>query len=392
MDKDKILDEIFSDDPLGILVVKPKASQARTTDERLVASFEEINLFIDKVGKAPEGNLGNIEEYKLFSRLENLSEDTEKHLYLNEYDRHKLLPSSIEKVTKPKEINSIDDILGDDMGGLLGDDDLGLFDFEHTPKQTTMPDYVARRKKCKDFHKFEHLLQACQQELSSGIRKLIPFKNEQQINAGCFYVLQGVLLFVETVGKREVKNGKVNARLRCIFENGTESDMMLRSLAAELYKNGRRITVKEDELLTGFKDVSDKDEATGHIYILKSLSKKPEIQSIQNLYKIGFASTSVEERIKNAEKEPTYLMAGVRIVQSYQCLNMNPQKLEALIHKVFSKVCLDLDVFDNEGKRHSPREWFIVPLHIIEQTIEFIINGEITDLYYDEGREELRYH
>ena len=126
------------------------------------------------------------------------------------------------------------------------------------------------------------------------------FINEQQIQKGYFFVLKGILLYVAEVGEVEKIKGKKNARLRCIFENGTESDMLLRSLSAELYKDGRRVTEHEDHLLDGFSEITDEDEETGYIYVLRSLSNRPEISEIENLYKIGFSTIPVEQRIKNA--------------------------------------------------------------------------------------------
>lgn len=225
--------------------------------------------------------------------------------------------------SKQKEIKSIDDIFGDDPLDILGGDSEGLFDFKHTPKETTMPDYVASRKPCKDFDKFESLFIQCQSDLANEKRRLYPFKNEQRVTKGHFFVLKGVLLYVAKVGKKFNEKGKMNARLRCIFENGTESDMLLRSLAAELYKNGRRVAEHEDNLLGGLGGISEDDDETGFIYILKSLSTNPKIQTIQDLYKIGYSNIPVEERIKNAEQEPTYLMAPVRIVSTFQCYNLN---------------------------------------------------------------------
>jgi hypothetical protein len=219
--------------------------------------------------------------------------------------------------------------------------------------------------------------------LASGKRKLWPFKNEQQIQKGYFFVLKGILLYVAEVGEVEKINGKKNARLRCVFENGTESDMLLRSLSAELYKDGRRVTEHEDHLLDGFSEITDEDEETGYIYVLCSLSNRPEISEIENLYKIGFSTIPVEQRIKNAEKEPTYLMAPVHIVEAYQCYNMNPQKLEQLLHTFFGSSCLNLDVYDANGQRHTPREWFIAPLDIVEQAIHFVLNGDIVNYRYD---------
>lgn len=381
MDKDDVLDEIFNSDPMGLLVVKPKSSSALNADERLTASFQEINDFLEKQNREPQPTLGNISEYQLYSRLKSLREDEDKMMVCEPHDKFSLLK------TEKKEIKSIDDIFGDDSLDILGGDSEGLFDFKHTPKETTMPDYIASRKPCKDFDMFESLFIQCQYDLTNEKRRLYPFTNEQRVTKGQFFVLKGVLLYVAKVGKKFNDKGKVNARLRCIFENGTESDMLLRSLAAELYKNGRRVAENEDKLLGGLGGISKDDDETGFIYILKSLSNDSNIQDIANLYKIGYSNIPVEERIKNAEQEPTYLMAPVRIISTFQCYNFNPQKFEQLLHSFFGKACLNFDIFDKKGNRHTPREWFIVPLETIEEAIEFIISGEIVDYRYDAERE-----
>lgn len=381
MDKNKILDEIFKNDPLGLLNVKPQSSATRSADERLLASFQEINGFVEKNEREPEPNAGNISEYQLYSRLKSLREDEQKMLALEPEDKYGLL-----KVEK-KEINSIDDIFNDDALDILGDDSEGLFSYEHIPKETNMPDYIAQRKPCKDFAKFEPKFVACQADLANGERVLLPFKNEQQIDKGYFFILKGVLLYIAKVGKRKMdKGGKGNARLRCIFENGTESDMLLRSLAAELYKDGRRVTEHEDRLLDNFRNITEEDEESGFIYVVKSKSKKLEIKNIRHLYKIGYSTTAVENRVKNAEKEPTYLMAPVEIVGVWQCYNMNPQRLEQLLHNFFGGSCLEVDIFDGNGKRYMPREWFIAPFGIIERVIELIISGRIVEYQYDVER------
>lgn len=381
MDKDQVLNDIFNSDPLGLLIVKPKVSNFKSSETRLAASFLEINDFYEKHKREPQPNISNISEYQLYSRLKNLREDLEKSMVCESSDKYGLL--KLEK----KEINTIDDIFGDDNFDILGDDSEGLFNFKHIPKETTMPEYVASRKKCTEFNKYEQLFTDCQKDLRNRKRKLYPFKNEQQIAEGYFFVLKGILLYVAKVGKKSNEKGKMNARLRCIFENGTESDMLLRSLAAELYKHGRRITEHDDKLLDGLKGISEEDQESGHIYILKSQSKEPRIREIKNLFKIGYSSTPIEDRIKNATEEPTYLMAPVAPVSSFRCFNMNPQKLEQLVHNFFGKSCLNIDVFDKQGNRHTPREWFIVPLEIIEQAVEFIISGEIVHFKYDAERE-----
>ena len=282
-----------------------------------------------------------------------------------------------------KPIENINDIWDDDDFGLLETSSESIFDLKHVPKETTMPDYIASRKPCLDFANFEHLFIACHQDLGLKRRKLYPFKNEQQIDKGYFFVLKGILLYVAEVSEKEKTGGKVNARLRCIFENGTESDMLLRSLAAELYKNGRRVTEKTEKLLDNFNSISAEDKESGYIYVLRSLSENAEIMATKNLYKIGFSTTEVEERIKNAHLEPTYLFAPVIIVSAFKCYNMNTQKLELLLHTFFGNSCLNIDIFDKDAKRYTPREWFIAPIDVIEQAIEFIITGDIVNYKYE---------
>jgi len=248
-----------------------------------------------------------------------------------------------------------------------------------------MPEKIAQRKPCKDFATFEHFFKQCHFELKSGIRESKSFTGEQQIKQGHFFILHGIMCYVANVGEREVKNGKVNARLRCIWENGTESNMLLRSLATELYKDetGRRALDHHDKALEELEQVKSDDKKTGYIYILKSLSTVPEIKAEKHLYKIGFSTIPVQERIKNATEEPTYLMAPVKVVSAYECYNLNPQKLELLLHTFFGKSSLNVDVHDREGRRHSPREWFIAPLHIIEAAVNLVLDGNIVHYKFD---------
>jgi len=390
MDKESVLLEIFSNDPFGILEIKEKAV-AINADDRLVASFEEINAFVDAHGREPQRAMDDMQERKLYSRLKGIRENPEKTAALKQHDRHGLLRGE----EKP-EIGSLEDILNDDVLGLLDDDAEDIFTLKHVPKETTMPEYVARRKVCRNFERYRPLFEACQKDLREGRRELFPFKDEQQIHPGYFFLLHGVLLYVDRVGKRERIKGKTNARLHCIFENGTESDMLLRSLAAELYKDGRRVSEYEDRLAAQFYTVTDDDTGTGYIYILRSLSSDPRIQAFDHLHKIGYATVAVQERIKDAAKEPTYLMAPVEIVAEYQAYNLNPQKFEHLLHTFFGEACLNIDVFDIDGQRHTPREWFDVPLPVIDEAIRYILSGEIVDYRYDHerqiiiGREEIK--
>ncbi len=165
--------------------------------------------------------------------------------------------------------------------------------------------------------------------------------------------------------------------------------MLLRSLSAELYKNGRRVTEHQDKLLDGLKGISQDDIESGHIYVLRSKSTDHRVTGISNLHKIGYSSKSVNERIKNAPNEPTYLMAEVEYICGWKCYNMNVQRFENLMHRFFSKVCLEIEVTDNEGIAHMPREWFDVPLTQIERAIQLLISGEIVNFRYNEAIKQI---
>ena len=165
--------------------------------------------------------------------------------------------------------------------------------------------------------------------------------------------------------------------------------MLLRSLSAELYKHGKRVSEYDETSFEGLYEVNDKDEKSGYIYILGSLSQDDKISSIKNLYKIGYLTTDVKERIKNKIQEPTYLMAPVKIISVYETYNMNTQKFEQLIHKFFANVCLSIDIFGDDKQRYTPREWFVVPFEVIEQVVHLIISEDIVNYKYDDKQEIL---
>ena len=293
------------------------------------------------------------------------------------------------------DIKSLEDIFNDDDLGLLDDGKDGdIFKIKHVPVQRAAADEVAKRKRCKDFDQFEHLFKNVHRELREGKRKLLPFNDKgYQLVEGNYYVLNGLLAYLADInftseaktvdGKRFRKDG----RTRTIFENGTESTMLYRSLAKALYKDGRIVSETNEQensnFYTNFGGITEDDTSTGYIYILKSKSTDPRIQSYDHLYKIGFATTTVEKRIANAKKEPTYLMADVEVIAEYQAFNINPQKFEYYLHAFFGESCLDLLVADKDGRNHQPKEWFIAPLEVIQQAVELLVNGQIMNYQYN---------
>lgn len=395
-DKDKILDDIFSNDPFGLLNVKPKTSNVKTTDERLSASFEEINEFISKNDREPEPNPSNISEYQLYSRLKSLREDENKILALEPQDKYGLL--NVEK----KEINSIDDIFNDDLLGIFDDGEAqSLFEFKHTPREIARAeaDFVARRKPCKNFKDYEEMFKSVHEDLKSGKRKIIPFHYEL-LRVGNYYVHNGLLLYLKSVNwEKQIQkfesgiHNRPDGRTEVIFENGTSSNMMFQSLYKALHFKGKAITENEDtaneEFYENLSEITDEDKEAGYIYVLSSKSIDPKIREIRNLFKIGYSTIRVEARIKNAEKEPTYLMAPVKIEAEYKTFNMNTQKFEQLLHNFFGASCLNIDIFDEKGRRHMPQEWFIAPLQVIDQAVDLIISGEIINYKFDIPNEQI---
>lgn len=395
MPKKKLsIDDIFEDDDLGILDDKNTSSLVKTADTRMLESFEEVNTFIDEHNREPEQSNG-ITEMRLYMRLKGFRENDKKKFQLKDADRHNLL-------FEPRKTESIDDILNDDFGILDEDEvDESIFDFKHTPKEKKETDFVAQRKSMSDseFEKYDKLFKKVHKELKLGLRSLKPFKNvEKNLIEGKFYILDGVMLYLEVGDISEAvrefgERTRKDVRTRTVFDNGTYSNMFYRSLGKQLYKGGRIVTDlekdSEKELFTNAEQLDTEDQETGWIYVLKSKSDHPEISKIKDLYKIGFSTVPVQKRLINANKEATYLNADVELIASFRCVNINTQKFENLIHKFFKNAQLQIDIYDGNNNRITPREWFVVPYDIIERAIGQFISGEIVNYYYDFENERI---
>ena len=378
--KDK-LSEIFESDLLGLLAVdEPKATLVSPQDSRLIDSFHETNQRCPELGD-------DIGEYRLASRLAAIKKDPKKVKTLLPYDYYNLLESEETKSV------SVEELINDDPLGLLdGDDEAdSIYTLSHVkPSERLRPDYIAHRKVCKDFDLYEKAFQQIHDDLEHGRRRLVEFK-EGDLHEGCYYVLRGVVLYLEqnlaVKQKIEYKSGakvRREGRTRCIFDNGTESSMLYRSLGKALKLDGFCISdlIEQKE---GFVSIDASDVQNGYIYVLRSLSRAPQIRSIRNLYKIGYCSGDVTTRIKNAVHEPTYLMNDVEVVLTIRCYNLDVPYLEASIHSFFSNVNVYFEVRDDEGIIHYPKEWFTVPLNIIEEAIPLIVDKKIDSYRYDKN-------
>jgi hypothetical protein len=374
------IDAILDSDFDGLLDTPGKPTKITSVD-RLERAFLEVAEFWRVHGRVPSSTTREIAERKLGARLDGILANDAKIAALKALDEFGLLRA-------PDAPASIDDLLaGDD--DLLADES-GLLDVSDLPVRRQVYDGgdVARRQKAQDFERFEPLFKQKHAELREGTSKLFPYPGMTHIVPGAFFVLNGVMLFIAEVGETEYRKSTVREnkreRLRCIFENGTESSMYRQSLAIRLSDEDGQIVIQSElpEILTD-------DEVSGYIYILRSRSRDPQIAGIRDLHKIGFTRDTVEKRVRNAEKSPTYLMAPVDVVASYRTYNLRVSALENLLHRVFAEVQLALTQADRKSRDYDPSEWFVVPIKVIDQAIDLIMSGDIVGYVYDAKAQKL---
>ena len=272
----------------------------------------------------------------------------------------------------------------------MSEDEESLFDIPQDMRRVIAKkkaDYVAQHILCENFEDYKPLFDKVHQDLKQGRRSLVRINKTATLVAGRFYYVSGQMLLLEQIGElRRSSNFLPDARTRCIYENGTESDILLQTLRKSVVGDGYAISELQEETDSQFfsnNDIAADDNITGYIYVLSSLSDVPDVKSEKNLYKIGFTTNSVEQRIANAENEPTYLMAPVKIVATYKVVNLNSQKFEDLVHQLLKAVQYQVVVYDENGIAHQPQEWFIVPLPVVDVIIRKIMDGSIVGYTYN---------
>ncbi len=375
---DDLIQLFESDD--GGLFVPPKKQARLTADDRLVASFQQIVDFVEKNDRLPEIESSDISEAGLAARLNAIRADKAKSESLQAIDSLGLLET-------PQAPESIDELFTDDTFGLfngVGDDILRVKNVPVVQRAT--PDDVASRKRADDFDTFKASFAQTQDGLRDGALKLVRFTSVTQLKVGSYYVSGGQMLYVAEVGEEKMVHGRMKSRIRAIYENGTESNLYLRSLSSQLYYDGYCVVSPD---YVGELQLDATDKIAGHIYVLRSLSQDSGVTTIKDLHKIGFTSTTIADRIKEAEKDPTYLMAGVEVVDSYIITgDYNAQKVEHFIHRIFADVKVDLTIIDSAGREYTPSEWYSVPLVAIEQAVNMLQNGDVVDYVYDKDSEQ----
>jgi hypothetical protein len=392
----KDVQELSGEDLLDALDVEletPEESQYTPRQERILAGFEDVLRFRETNGRAPgHGQHLDIFERLYAVRLDQLRKLPEENLaLLRSLDRFGLLDEPTDR-REPADALSAEELLA----ALNGDepDDIGkLVHVQSVEARRDSPEYVAERVKCADFDLYRPLFDAAEADLASGKRVAKRFEKDASIEAGDFFVVNGQMVYVAHVGELfKAPNGGMNARLRAIYANGTESNLLLWSLQRALFKdeNSRRLTQPELGPLFEAK-MEEGDLVTGTIYVARSLSTWPEIAKFgDSLLKIGVTGGSVETRLRDAANDPTFLFAPVEIVATWQLANVHRFKLEKTLHRVFGAAQLQVAVPGLLNRKVEPREWFIVPLPVVDEVIRRIKDETIVEYLYDPALGQLR--
>lgn len=360
-------------------------------EERIVAGFEEIQRFVETHGHAPQhGEDNDIFERLYAIRRDRLSALEECRSLLAPLDHQGLLPSAAMAHAAPVETMDDDKLLAE-LEGAAGSSDITELRHVRTSADKRAAEEIANRESCPDFQKFKPLFAEVQRDLDTGIRMTRPFVRDAgflkaDITEGQFFILGGQIAYVAEVGQTfKAPNGEYDARLRAIYSNGTQSNLLRRSLQRALYKDeaGRRITdPSAGPLFAG--ESEDGDLASGTIYVLRSKSHDPIVAANRDvLHKIGVTGGDVAKRIANAKLDPTFLLADVEVAATYKLSNISRTKLENLIHRIFDPARLEIEIKDRFGNPVVPREWFLVPLFVIDEAVERIKDGTITGYEYN---------
>jgi len=361
-------------------------------EERIIAGFEEIQRFVGTHGRPPQhGEDRDIFERLYAVRLDRLRDLEECRSLVAPMDHQGLLKEGEHRQPGFSEAMDDDQLLAE-LAGL--DDGSGITALRHvrTSADKRAAEEIANRKKCEDFEAFKPLFARVRDDLKAGVRQTRPFQTMAEIKKGEFFIVGGQIAYVAEVGNEFVTDyERRDSRLRVIYDNGTESDVLLRSLQRALHRDeaGRRITEPSaGPLFSG--ESSDEDLASGTIYVLRSKSGDPYVAAHREiLHKIGVTGGDVKQRVANAKLDPTFLMADVEVVASYQLFNINRTRLENLIHRIFDPARVDAEIKDRFGTPIIPREWFLVPRFVIDEAVERIKDGTITGYAYDPNKASL---
>lgn len=375
-------------DELGIEAEPTRAGGRSAREQRIIAGYEEILRFVEQNDRLPQhGEKRDIFERLYAVRLDQMRKSPECREVLRDLDSRNLLGAeAATDITQLKDEPSDAELLS--MLGVKSDmgDDVTKLVHVRSRDEIKAAEEIAQRNPCKDFEQFQRLFESVQKDLEKGKRRTLKYEDNAEVRKGDLFILDGQKALVAEMGQPFVSDyGRPDRRLRVIYDNGTESDLLLRSLQRALNKDKASRRITDTDFGPLFSDVQEPDDLpSGHIYVLRSLSNHPFVAKNRSvLHKIGVTGGDVKARVSNARRDPTYLLADVEIIATFTLSNINRKKLEALLHKFFGKARLDLELKDRFGSQVEPREWFLVPFPVIEEAIEKLINGSIDKFRYD---------
>lgn len=377
---------------LGVEVEAKPQKPLTPRQERIVAGFEEIQRFYQQQGRAPlHLESGDIFERLYAVRLDRMRSLEECRELIEPLDHQGLLTATADSKLDLESLD--DDALLAELGIEPAASELTTLKHVRSTAEKRAAEEIANRESCKDFEQFQPHFKQITAELNSGARKTVPFGNNTHIEVGHWFVLEGQTAYVAEEGEEfDSPQGKKDARLRVIFSNKTEANLLRLSLVRALYKDESSRRITEPNAGPLFSDVEEEgDTESGTIYVLRSQSTHPFVAEHRELiHKIGVTGGKVETRIANAAHEATYLLADVEVVATYKLVGINKHKMEALFHKIFAPAQLDLTIEDRFGNPVQPREWFLVPLHVIDEAVKRIMDGSIAGVVYDPTSASLR--
>ncbi|MGE0294629.1 MAG: GIY-YIG nuclease family protein [Hyphomonadaceae bacterium] len=390
LDLDELRDELAE-------FAQPEAKTGRSArEERIIAGFEDIQRFVDQHGRAPQhGEDKDIFERLYAVRLDRLRSLDECRALLAPLDRQGLLRGASVGGVREDAIDY--DALAEELQEAAGAADITELRHVRTAADKRAADEIAERTPCADFDSFKPLFERLARDLQTGARITRRIRKDAgflkaDIKQGEFFIVGGQTAYIAKVGEQfRAPNGEFDARLRVIYSNGTESNILLRSLTRALYKDETSRLVTEPDAGPLFSGEADYDDlASGTLYVLRSKSNHPLVAQHRDvLHKIGVTGGDVDRRVAAAPLDPTFLMAEVEVVDSYQLFNINRTKLENVIHRVFGPGRLEIEIKDRFGNPVVPREWFLVPLFVVKEAVERIKDGTITDYVYDRATASL---
>lgn len=365
-------------------------------EERVIAGFEEIQLFTAKHGCAPQhGENRDIFERLYAVRLDRLRSLPDCRALLEPLDHQGLLTGESAVTTLESESFDIDDLAAE-LADFADRDDITVLRHVRTNAEKRAAEEIEQREKCDDFELYEPLFKSVKLELRNGVRKTKTFQSQakamEAIQQGAYYILNGQVAYVADVGDDfTTQYDRRDSRLRVIFDNGTESKILLRSFQRALHRDDAARVISDPDAGPLFNDhLEEGDIQSGTIYVLRSLSDHPYVaQHREIIHKVGVTGGRVETRIANAENEATYLLAKVEIVATYKLAGINRTRMENLFHRLFSLARLNITINDRFGHPVQPEEWFLVPLFVIDEAVARIKDGSITEYIYDPNAAKL---